>query len=60
MSLTYILILVLSTSNSAQSGAAAVTQEFHRESACLAAGNALVEQATKRGSHILTWGCYVK
>jgi hypothetical protein len=54
----YILVLVLATSSSAYSGATTVQAEFETEQRCMAAGTAINENAHKRGSHVLTWGCF--
>jgi hypothetical protein len=56
----YILILILSTSPSSQSGAAGVAAEFTTHSACAAAGASLVAEASRRGNFVLSWGCYPK
>lgn len=56
----FILVIVLATSHSAQSGAASVVHEFTTQRACLNAGEALVLKAKNSGSHILTWGCVGK
>jgi hypothetical protein len=58
--MTWILIIFLSTSTSHHSGAAALSQEFHSEEKCIAAGTALTVATAKDGSHVIAWGCYRK
>lgn len=57
---TFILILVLSTSSSGQSGSASVTQEFSTKEKCLSAGALLIGSIAQRGNYVLTWGCFPK
>lgn len=57
---TFILIIFISTSPTINSGAAGISQEFTSQSACIGAGNALADNATKRGNFVLSWGCFKK
>ena len=58
--LTYILIMFIGTSPSAQAGVSAISQEFYSEQNCIKAGSALTKDATKRNRYVLTWGCFPK
>lgn len=57
---TFILIMVMATSNYHNSGAAAISQEFNTEVACKAAGQSLAINVHKRHAHVISWGCYPK
>lgn len=58
---TFILIIFMSTSASAQSGTGAISQEFSSNATCLAAGQVLVQEAVKGNKWPnIVWGCFPK
>lgn len=57
---TTILVIVLATSNSFQTGSTSVVAEFNSLPACIKAEKDFLEKAQKRGNCILTSGCYPK
>lgn len=58
MTLPYVLVLVIATSNLDKAGATSVVVDFYDQKACLVAGQTIHDDAFKRGNYVLTWGCY--
>jgi hypothetical protein len=56
----WILIFIISTSSSSQSGAAGITVEFKSEAKCMAAAKALVDRANRQNDHVLSVLCSEK
>jgi len=56
----YILVLAIATSGRLDTGMGIISTEFISKESCEVAGKSLVEGATKRGSYIVTWGCFKK
>lgn len=55
---SWVLVLVLATSNASQTGATSVVVPFSTEQRCLAAGAALTKGAEQRENYVLVWGCF--
>lgn len=56
----YVLIIVMSTSSSSQSGAAGIVAEFDNLQTCMVAQTKILSQLTNSGEHLLSYGCYAK
>jgi len=57
----YVLIFIVATSTSGQSGTGVTTQEFNNEMACLSAGMIMSEQAARNGAFsAIRYGCFPK